>query len=97
MVSFLRWDNVLKWFWGTEDVLPFGQKLFCLAYSHAHPRPFHARGKGGEFDVAEDTPRVQENIHAKFHGNRFIGVAVHREHTDTQTHTRPLLYICGIT
>ena len=76
---------------GAEVVLPFVQKLFCHAYSHAHPRPFHARGEGGEFDVAEDTPRVQENIHAKFHGNRFIGVAVHREHTGT--HTSSFIYI----
>ena len=44
--------------------------------SHAHPRPFHAHGEGGEFDVAEDTPRVQENIHAKFHENWLSIVAV---------------------
>merc|ERR1712035_43129 len=81
-------DHVLKWFSGAEVVLPFGPKLFCHVYSHAHPRPFHAHGEGGEFDVAEDTPRVQENIHAKFHENWLSIMAVHREHTHTHTHTR---------
>ena len=65
------------------------------SYYHAHPRPFHAHWEGGEFDVAEDTPRVQENTHAKFHENRFSSVVVHRELTDTQTnrHTASFIYI----
>ena len=68
---------------GAEGRARNRQKLFYHVYSHAHPRPFHARGEGGEFDVPEDTPRVQENIHAKFHEYWFSGVAVHREHTHT--------------
>ena len=91
----------MVWFSGAEVVLPFGQKLFCHVYSHAHPRPFHARGEGGEFDVAEDTPRVQENIHAKFQENWFSGVVVNREHThthtdrqtDTHTHTHTSSFV----
>ena len=73
-------ESLFEMVLGAEVVLPCGQKL-CY---HAHPRPFHARGEGDEFDVVEDTRRVQENIHAKFHENRFSSVAVHRERTDTQ-------------
>ena len=79
-----------------------GQKLFYQVHFNAHPHAqpplFHPHGEGGEFDVAEDTPRVQENIHAKFHEHRFISVAVKSEqthrHTDTQTdtHTHGLFY-----
>ena len=54
-------------------------------------RPYHAQREGGDFDVPEDTPRVQKNIHAQFHENRFSSVAVHSEHTHRHTHTRPLL------
>ena len=58
-------------------------------------------GIGGEFDVAQDTPGVQGNTHAKFHENRFSSVAVHRKPTDTQTdtqthtHTSSFIYIDG--
>ena len=66
-----------------------GQKLFYHVYCHAHPHAqpplFHAHGEGGEFDAAEDTPRVQENIPVEFHENRFISVAVHWQHTHTHT------------
>ncbi len=33
--------------------------MYCHAHLHAQPPLFHAHGEGGEFDVAEDTPRVQ--------------------------------------
>ena len=75
----------MKWFWGAEVGLPFGQKWFCRVYVHAHTRPIHAHGEGDEFEVAMDTHRIQENIHAKFQEHWFSGLAVYREHTHTQT------------
>ena len=46
---------------GANVVLPFEKFRNSVTVGDTeivHPRPFHARGEGGEFDVAEDTPRV---------------------------------------